>query len=439
MSNFWRSIAVLLIGLIVSVSAYAQPKVNSPYSRFGLGDILDQRFAVLQTTGFTNTYHDFYHVNLHNPASLGHLTSTAFEIGLYAQRSNWETANDANISWSGNLSYLALGFTLNNPINQVLDREVKPFTWGMAFNLQPYSVVGYDIQTSGDVETIGATTNSFEGTGGTYKVEWGNGFKYKQFSGGITLGYLFGNITNERNTIFNDLEASYQNRLNDNFNVSGFRWKIGAMYDWVIDKTDQRFQKSLTVGITASSNQNIRTNASQFYERFNPFYASPQDTILDVTDVRGNATLPAAFGIGAVYGVSNKWKVGLNYDAEAWSNYKNDAKPETLSDSWRFSVGGEYIPNYSSYNSFRKRVRYRLGAFYGKDPRSIDGEQINQFGVSFGMGLPLTLPRQQVSFINIGFEFGQNGGNTTLQETYGRVTLGFTLNDNSWFYKRKFN
>ena len=55
------------------------------------------------------------------------------------------------------------------------------------------------------------------------------------------------------------------------------------------------------------------------------------------------------------------------------------------------------------------------------------------------MGLPITLPRQQVSFVNLGFEFGQNGGNTTLTETYGRVTLGFTLNDNSWFYKRKFN
>jgi len=47
--------------------------------------------------------------------------------------------------------------------------------------------------------------------------------------------------------------------------------------------------------------------------------------------------------------------------------------------------------------------------------------------VSFGFGLPLTLPRQQVSFINFAFEFGQNGGNTTIQETYGRLTVGFTL------------
>jgi len=439
MSNLWRSIAILFIGMIISGSAYAQPKVNSPYSRFGLGDVLDQRFAVIQTTGFTNAFHDYYHVNLHNPASLGHLTATAFEVGLYLQRSNWETSTDANTSWSGNLSYLSLGFPLNNPINQVLDREVKAFNWGMAFNLQPYTIVGYDIQTIGEIEDIGATTNTFRGTGGTYRFEWGNGFKYKQFSGGFKVGYLFGNITNERNTSFDDLEASFENRLNDNFNVSGFMWRLGAMYDLVLDEEDPRFKKSLTIGITYNSNQSINTNTSQFYERFNPRYVSPQDTLLNTTGLEGEGTLPAAFGVGVIYGVSNKWKIGVNYDAESWSNYRNDAKPETLSDSWRFSIGGEYIPDYSSYNSFGKKIRYRIGGFIGTDPRSIDGEQIEQRGITFGMGLPITLPRQQVSFVNLGFEFGQNGGNTTLTETYGRVTLGFTLNDNSWFYKRKFN
>ena len=231
MSKFWRSIIFFFIGLVISVSAFAQPKVNSPYSRFGLGDILDQRFAVLQTTGFTNAYHDFYHLNLHNPASLGHLTATSFEVGLYLQQSNWQTSVDENTSWSGNLSYLALGFPMNNPINQVLDREIKQFNWGMAFNLQPYTIVGYDVETEGDITNIGSTTTRFRGTGGTYRLQWANGFKYKQFSAGLNLGYIFGSIENNRTVIFNDLESSYENRLTDDFNVSGFVWNVGAMYD----------------------------------------------------------------------------------------------------------------------------------------------------------------------------------------------------------------
>jgi hypothetical protein len=80
-----------------------------------------------------------------------------------------------------------------------------------------------------------------------------------------------------------------------------------------------------------------------------------------------------------------------------------------------------------------------VGGFVGKDPRSIDNEQIGEYGVTFGVGFPITLPRQQVSFINLSVELGKRGANTSLQETYGEFTVGFTLNDNSWFFKRKFN
>lgn len=59
-------------------------------------------------------------------------------------------------------------------------------------------------------------------------------------------------------------------------------------------------------------------------------------------------------------------------------------------------------------------------------------------GVSIGVGLPVVM-RQDVSFVNVGFEIGRRGSTDVLQGTYGRVTLGFTMNDNTWFYKRKFN
>ena len=439
MSSFSRSLIFTFFGLLIATTAFAQPKANSPYSRFGIGDILDQRFAVSQATGFSNAYHDYYHLNLQNPASLGHLTTTAFETGFYTQRSDWESGNNSNTTWSGNLSYLALGFTLNNPVNQVLDREIKPFSWGMAFNLQPYSLVGYDVETIGTVENIGATSTRFRGEGGTYQLQWGNGIKYKQFSGGINFGYVFGRMENYRVISFSDIESGYENRLTDDFSVNGLTWNMGAQYDHVIKTEDKRFQKSITIGLTGHSNHTINTNTSQFYERFNRAYVTPQDTILNTTNVRGNATLPSALGLGLIYKEANKLQLGVNYDRTAWSNYRNDAKQETFQDAWRVAVGGEYIPNFSSYNSFVKRIRYRLGAFYGKDPRSIGGEQINQVGMTLGFGLPLVLPRQQVSFVNLALELGQNGGNTTLKETYGRLTVGFTLNDNSWFFKRRFD
>ena len=439
MSSFSRSILLTFFGLLTITTAFAQPKVNSPFSRFGLGDLLDQRFAAYQVTGFTNTYHDYYHLNLHNPASLGHITSTAFEVGLYSQRSNWESGTNSNTDWSGNLTYLALGVPLNNPINQVLDRDIKKFNWGMAFNLQPYTLVGFDVETTGNIEEVGGTTTRFRGSGGTYRAQWGNGFKYKNFSAGLNLGYIFGRIESNRNILFDDIIGGYENRLIDDFSINGFTWNLGAQYDYFIKTKDTRFQKSITIGVTGNSAHSIDTNTSQFYERFNIQYTVPQDTILSTNNLQGEGRLPAALGFGLVYTQANKWKVGFNYDYTAWSGYRNDAKEETLKDSWRLSVGAEFTPDYASYNNFGKKIRYQVGAFIGRDPRSIGGEQIEQRGVSFGFGLPLTLPRQQVSFINFAFEFGQNGGNTSIQETYGRLTVGFTLNDNSWFFKRKFN
>ena len=418
---------------------FAQPKTNSPYSRFGVGDLLDQRFAVSQATGFTNAYHDYYHLNFQNPASFGHLTSAAFDLGMYVQNSNWESRAETNNNWSGNLSYISLGFPLLNPVNQVLDREVKPWKWGMGFNLQPYSLVGYDIQTTADVENIGASISQFRGTGGTYKFQWGNGVKYKNFSGGLSLDYLFGRIENARTVSLNEVRAGYENRFTDNFRLNGFTWNAGAQYDVMIKTKDPRFQKSVTIGITGKSKQQVNTTTSQFYERFNRDYINPQDTILSTSEVSGNTTLPGAYGVGIIYSKANKFKLGVNYDFSAWSEYENPIQSDALLDTWRISVGGEYIPNYASYNSFGKRMRFRLGAFIGKDPRSIGGEQIDQKGISLGFGLPLVLPRQQVSFVDFAIELGQNGSNTTLKENYGRLTLGFTLNDNSWFFKRKFN
>jgi len=59
-------------------------------------------------------------------------------------------------------------------------------------------------------------------------------------------------------------------------------------------------------------------------------------------------------------------------------------------------------------------------------------------GVTFGFGFPLVLPRQQTSFVNAAFELGKIGTDSAIEESYVRLTLGFTMNDNTWFYKRRF-
>lgn len=84
-------------------------------------------------------------------------------------------------------------------------------------------------------------------------------------------------------------------------------------------------------------------------------------------------------------------------------------------------------------------MRYRLGFYYGTDPRSIGTEQVTRYALTLGTGFPIVLPRQQVSFMNTALEIGRFGVPDVLQETFVKLSVGFTLNDNSWFFKRKFN
>ena len=81
-----------------------------------------------------------------------------------------------------------------------------------------------------------------------------------------------------------------------------------------------------------------------------------------------------------------------------------------------------------------------MGFFYGQDPSNLRWySQLTEYGLSFGLGFPIIMPRQQTSFINLAVEAGRFGLSEGLQETFVKMTIGFTLNDNSWFFKRKFN
>ncbi|MBL7828843.1 MAG: hypothetical protein JNJ57_19570, partial [Saprospiraceae bacterium] len=123
---------------------------------------------------------------------------------------------------------------------------------------------------------------------------------------------------------------------------------------------------------------------------------------------------------------------------ESWSGYQNEVRPETFRNTISISGGIEYTPDYISYNRFGKRIRYRVGGYYRQDPRTVNNSNFDDIGLTLGMGLPLILPRQQTSFINAALEIGKIGTDSPIEETYFKFTLGFTLNDNTWFYKRRF-
>ena len=437
-----RSKYILMAAMLVmGLSALAQPKYNSPYSRLGMGDLFDQNFANQNGMGGLSTaYNNAFHLNVLNPASYSHLQTTAFEVGFNARYSSLENNGTKATLWGGNLSYLALGFPMRNPINEVLDPRKRKAKWGMAFALVPYTTVGYDIQTSSYLPGADTIRFSFEGTGGTYQLIWGNSMKVDNFSVGLNLGYLFGKVSRQHE-VLPDLNNSYEESFVDEFSVGGILWNLGIQYELELDKNREEGEpsaKKITFGLTGHSNNKFNTNSSFLYRSFNPSYGD-LDTIAMANDVEGKGTLPAAFSLSMLFEKTNKTKIGIQYDFQNWSAYTNDAKPDTLNNTMRIAVGGEYIPDHTSYNNYGRRMRYRAGVFYGTDPRSVFNNSLTNYGINVGLGFPIVLPRQRTSFINLGVEVGKFGTSESLQETYAKLSVGFTLNDNSWFFKRKFN
>ena len=446
-----NKILYIILCVCCTFTLMAQTGDNSPYSRFGIGDLSDDAFQHLKQMGsLGNAYTDAFQINIKNPASYSFLRTTAFDMGIYAKNGTLKTEDQSASQWTGNLEYLSLGFPLYNPLNQLLDREQKDISIGMTFTLKPYSTVSYDLYTDDtSIDSLGTFQRTYTGQGGTYKFLWGNSIKYKDFAFGANLGYLFGKITYNRSIDFNEIGLARQNRFSTDYNLKGFLYDIGLIYSKVLNKKEMEdsngsTSKTLKIGLTFNSATSFSTESN--IQNLGVFFAGLAASTIDtsITSIRGQpgkGKLPGSVGLGIHYTSGEKWSIGADYNATSWSNYFNDGNNETLGtleNTNSIAVGGYVRPNYKSFTSFWKRVYYRYGAYNRSDPRLIGGEQIKSQGLTFGMGLPFIFQRK-VSHANLGIDIGRSGMNTSIQENYIRFTLGFTFNDDEWFVKRKYN
>lgn len=456
MSSNWIKIVVLgcfLLGISfsgISQSLLLNPTSNSPFSRFGIGDFFNQYTAQQAgMAGLTTANISPYHLNLENPAALSYLQATSFQVGISARYSAYKEEGNSENVWSGFVNYIALGFPLINPVNKILDRDDRPISLGMAFSLRPYTTVGYDILTNitpQDFPEVGSTSNSFKGSGGTYRLMWSNSFRYKSLSAGFSVGAIFGTITNNTRISLDSIDIAYVSEFQEDIGFGGWLWEAGLLYTLNLNEVKRTpggpalagRQKRITFGLTGNSNNYITTRTSSFQFRDNARLLD-LDTIDLGAEVRNQAVLPTEISLGITYEKVNQLKLGVEYSVGLWDNFESSIDNANLANNYRIALGGEYTPNIASIRSYFDKVRYRFGAFYGTDPRVIGGEQLENYGLTLGIGFPMIRPRETVSYFNFAIELGQFGVTDILTETYVKLTVGFSLNDNSWFFKRKFD
>lgn len=445
---------------------------NSPYSRYGIGDLVPSTNIINRSMGgVTAAYSDIYSINFNNPASFSSLQGISelkskklsagravLDVGInFESRSLKEPATSKTFVASNALfSYVYVGVPLKS-------------NWGLSFGLRPVSRISYkQFRSERLVDPltglpIDSAITRFEGNGGSYLASIGTGFSLFQrmkngrkgedsakligqekLSFGITGGYMFGKKDySTRRTLVNDSVQYNQGNYQTKTNFGGLSVNLGLQYKLPLTRL-------MMLHLGAYGNLGNELNATQDVLRetfvFDPSAGDVrQDSVSDLKNVKGKLKLPSSYTFGfllqklAVINKEGGWMFGIDFMTQKWEDYRFYDQSDMLRNKWELRVGGSLNP--TPKRNYFSNVTYRFGFFTGPDYVEV-GNKLPQYGGTFGIGLPFASSRtaqNQVTLLNLAFEYIKRGNNdNVLRENMFRISLGLSLSD-YWFIKRKYD
>jgi hypothetical protein len=418
---------IVVLTLLISVVGFSQKNNTSAYSFFGIGDKNNSSTVEqLSMGGIGASLGDVYHLNFSNPASYASLKFTTYSLAIENKNTWAKDSNDKQRASATYLTYLAMGIPLGEK-------------GGLTFGLMPNSTVGYSLVSNVyDIDDEIIEASIYNGEGGTNKVFLGFGYNlFKGFNVGVQGNYVFGKI--ENNIINQQKEISLATKYETISNIDGFSLNAGFQY-----KTKLKNEIDLNVGANFDFENEIEAEGNEYlYSVSLVSYESPRDTILNI-ESKGLLKSPVKTTIGVGLGKDNKWFTGLDYSFQKAQElqgavFENYSKIK-YDDYSKIAIGGFYIPKFNSITSYWERVTYRAGVKFEKTGLLVDASgngndftAVDDFGISFGVGLPVG---KQLSNLNLGLEFGKRGKATKglVQENYVNFRLSLSLND-KWFKK----
>lgn len=420
-----RKITIAIVCCMAG-TIYAQNGTVSPYSYFGVGDLRGVNSVENQMMGGISMFTDSIHINLNNPAGYANLRQMTYTASISRKEIGLKGGDEKQNASVTNLEYLAIGFPL---IDNVL---------GVGFGLRPFSSVGYGINSEFTDPDAGVIRNEYSGEGGLNTAYLSLGYKLtKNLNIGATANLNFGTIESRRvQTVENVQFGTFDFRKS---NISGGNFKLSANYTPMI--TD-KVRMNAYLGIDTQVNMSSRNTKS-----VGSFSASTGQEIenidvnLDRIGLKDRGIMvPTNTTVGIGFGQDRKWFVGTETSFQGLEEYSAPfftVDNLDYENATRFALGGFYIPDYTSFTDYYKRMTYRAGAKFGNSGLVVNNESIKDFGITFGVGLPMNTPNDPFSNINIGFELGQRGTTNAdlIKENYIKINIGLSLNS-KWFHKR---
>jgi hypothetical protein len=373
---------------------------------------------------------DNFSIYFTNPASYNSLDTNSFVfdfgidygIDLLSDGTNKHTSKDLNFS------HLMLGF----PIAKGFGVAAGIVTFSNGY----YKISDEVLEGDPDYDPVTGEYSSYHaGEGGFTNFFIGSGINItKNISAGINMTFLFGSVKRSNEFIFSDYSSVFHDTKSESLRLAGMNLDYGIQYNATIFK-----DYFLTAGASLNTGKHYKSTWESLSVRFNAY--STTDTLDYIVDNSTKAYLPGTMRLGLSFGKKNKFVAGLDYASTKWSESVIHGADGYLADTRSILFGAEYIPDKFSNYSFLKRVEYRIGGHVEDNYLILNGEQVKEFGVSLGLGIPMPRLSRSLSKTNFYIDYTRKtgpSGSLIHKENY--ITMGVSLNFyDFWFIKRKYN
>lgn len=452
-----RDLPLLLVLLCTSLFSSAQSTANSPYSSFGLGELGGLDHAVFGAMGNSNiSFQDSTVVNFYNPSSYSSLGvgQPIFSLGFSSRLSSYSENGNSYFSPLAGVQHFVMGI---------------PFArrFGLAFGLKPFSRRGYEssqrIQEGDD-----SLYYNYLGTGGINDVFLGFAadvikMPNTRLSLGVHGSYLFGAVTNTRKSGLIQSALTSTNYAGGvgmkSLRSNSFHYELGLSFE-------QRINANHELGVYATIDplQKIKGKyVDELYYALDINDPESYDTLYYNDTASGNITNVPSYSFALMYRFNFKANKGetkelsselsfhIGYTIQDWSKYEDRYDPNFVNgfqSTTKYTLGIQYVPEVNftageAKSKYYHRMRYRIGGYYQTLPYTTSGEQVKDFGTTFGFGFPVAINRT-LSSVNLGFSIGSRGvaDGTALKEQYYGINIALLIAPTAadkWFIKRKLN
>lgn len=422
---------MITAGIILHLAALSQKMVNSPYARFNLG-LIETRynFRSAGMGGVSLALHDNSSVSWLNPASYSSLDTNSFVFDFGADYGMAFLKNESNSHFSEDMNFDHMVISL-------------PITKGIGFSagLTPYSNGYYYISRNIDENdpdydpVAGSIIISHKGAGGFTKAFVGTGAELiTGLSVGLNLNLIFGSVNRINEHYFESDATLFNSRFEESLKMHGMSIGTGVQYKIRLNE-----KQYITPALTYEFATSLKSDYRNIFLRFTNYSLPPYspDTVTQESVAGGSVRLPFSFGAGLSYVVKDKFTAAAEFSKTDWDNASVYGSNGTLASTSSLRAGIEYTPDRFSIYNFLNRVDYRLGGHVTENYLVLNGEQLKEFGITFGAGIPMA---RSWSKLNMYVDWTTRGGslsNGLHRENCFTIGLSLNLYD-YWFLKAKY-